>query len=238
MICFTNRRNPTEHIYSIGAELLNAVSNIKDLGVMFDEKLTFDNHIGFVTSRAYKNLGFMNRITKEFRNEKCLKLLYNALVRSGLEYGSVIWSPFQQNKIARIEKVQRKFTRILAYKVPPVDRVVLVRESYPERLSRFALNSLEHRRIESDMCMMFKLLRNEIDINVSHKFNFRVSPVHTRHHQMFSMNRHRLDVGRYLNPFSRFQRTYNSKFMGIDVFAAVSFAIFRMAIRSILYVNA
>jgi hypothetical protein len=40
-------------------------------------------------------MGFINPKTRAFTNSHCLKLLYKALVRSKLEYDSVVvWSPF------------------------------------------------------------------------------------------------------------------------------------------------
>jgi hypothetical protein len=37
-------------------------------------------------------LGFITRNTKDFKNPICLKNLYTSLVRSNLEFGSLIWS--------------------------------------------------------------------------------------------------------------------------------------------------
>jgi hypothetical protein len=41
--------------------------------------------------------------------------LYNALVRSNLEYNTIIWCPLYQNAIHRIEKIQRKFIKFACY---------------------------------------------------------------------------------------------------------------------------
>jgi len=37
-------------------------------------------------------LGFITRNTKDFRNSICLKKSYTSLVRSNLEFDSLIWS--------------------------------------------------------------------------------------------------------------------------------------------------
>ncbi|CAH1383593.1 unnamed protein product, partial [Tenebrio molitor] len=51
-----------------------------------------------------------------FRSEKCLTALYFSLVRSRLEYGSIIWSPYYVTYTNSIESVQRKFLKYLCFK--------------------------------------------------------------------------------------------------------------------------
>ena len=85
---------------------------------MFDTKLNFNNHISYVVSKASKCLGFLFRVTKNFRNIHCLKALYCAIVRSILEYASLVWSPYYQNGISRLESVQKKFFRFALRNLP------------------------------------------------------------------------------------------------------------------------
>ena len=60
----------------------------KHLGVIFDSKLTFDNHI----KKANKMIGIIKR-TFSYWNRACFIQLYKALVRPYLEYGNIIWFP-------------------------------------------------------------------------------------------------------------------------------------------------
>lgn len=46
-----------------------------------------------------------------------LKLLYFALVRSILEYGSTIWNPYSKTDIDIIEHVQNRFLKFVAFKL-------------------------------------------------------------------------------------------------------------------------
>lgn len=68
------------------------VNSIKDLGTYFESHLSFKINHKMIINKSFKVLGFINRNTKGFRNPLCLKTLYTSLVRSNLDFGSVIWS--------------------------------------------------------------------------------------------------------------------------------------------------
>ena len=90
-ITFTNKTNYVKFDYHIEGTVLNRVSVIRDLGVVFDTSLTFRDHIDSIVTKAKKMLGFIFRMSKPFRKNGSVMLLFNALVRSSLEYCSTIW---------------------------------------------------------------------------------------------------------------------------------------------------
>ena len=75
---------------------------------------------------------------------------FTTYVRPILEYCSVVWSPFYLKDIILIEKVQRRFTKRL---------FVSSNLTYSERLKLLELESLEERRIKTDLLHCFKTLR-------------------------------------------------------------------------------
>ncbi|XP_053691665.1 uncharacterized protein LOC128740165 [Sabethes cyaneus] len=83
----------------------------QDLGVHLDEKLSFREHYSYIIAKANKNLGFIFRVTKEFRDPYCLRALYYSLVRSVIEYAAVVWSPYSGIWSSRLEAIQRRFVR-------------------------------------------------------------------------------------------------------------------------------
>lgn len=172
MISFTRRLDVTYQYfnYNINGSSIQKVNSMRDLGVMFDSKLSFVNHFNIITKRAYKFLGFISRSLYKFKNIRTYMTLYNLYIRSILEYCSVIWNPHYQSHIDRLERVQRKFTRIVYRKFH------YPYEAYNMRLMRLDLLSLEHRRILSDELMLFKIKNGINQIAVNHNFN----PVHTR----------------------------------------------------------
>lgn len=105
VITFTRkvRDNILYFNYKLNGITLNRVAAIKDLGVIFDEKFNFNQHCNNIVTRSLKMLGFIFRALNKFKNQDSFIILYNAYVRSILEYCSLIWSPYYQMNIDLIE---------------------------------------------------------------------------------------------------------------------------------------
>jgi hypothetical protein len=73
--------------------VLDRLSSINDLGVIMDEKMNFSEHVDVMVGKAFAMLGFIRRLSLEFRDPYTLKSLYMSLVRPKLEYASCVWSP-------------------------------------------------------------------------------------------------------------------------------------------------
>jgi hypothetical protein len=69
---------------------LRRTSSIKDLGVFFDSKLHFLNHVDYVFSECVNLLGLIRSINYSFSSLECLCVLYFTLVMPRLEYASVV----------------------------------------------------------------------------------------------------------------------------------------------------
>jgi hypothetical protein len=80
---------------------------IHDLGVLMDSELTFSEHVDVTVFKARHILGFIIRVGKDFWDPYGLKF-YVSLVRSKLKYASCVWMPYQNDRIARLERVQKK----------------------------------------------------------------------------------------------------------------------------------
>jgi len=87
---YTRCKNPVAFNYSLGNITLNRADSIKDLDVYFCSDLSFKLNHENMLSKSYKMLGFINRNTQKFRNLSTIKTIYCFLVRSVLEFASVI----------------------------------------------------------------------------------------------------------------------------------------------------
>ncbi|CAG5090732.1 Protein of unknown function [Cotesia congregata] len=87
-----------------------------DLGVTFDNKLTFQPHINKVLKGSWKMLGFVTRSSRNLHTIKAMKSIYYSLLRSRLEYASIVWSPIYDVYSNKIDKIQKKFLKFLLWR--------------------------------------------------------------------------------------------------------------------------
>jgi hypothetical protein len=162
---YSRIRSVKEHTYIIDQHRLERVYKFKDLGVTFDTKLNFNDHLNNIVSKALKTYGFVFRNCKDFSNPKTLLLLYTSLIRSQLEYCSLIWYPIYITNINELEKVQRKFLKFLSFQL---DGVYPIR-NYDNNmlLGRFKLKSLYTRRVNAVVSFLYKLVHHKFDCSLS-----------------------------------------------------------------------
>ena len=99
---FARRKTFVEYKYHIDDDKLEQISCVRDLGVILDRSLSFDSHIDRICSSCHSILGFIKRRAREF-DISLTKMLYCSLVRSKLEYASIVWSPYTSGKIGNVE---------------------------------------------------------------------------------------------------------------------------------------
>lgn len=157
---FTRSPSPLHNSYFLDNCPIARVNSIKDLGVTFDAKLTFNQHIISLAKDCYKRLGFIIRNAKDFRDPKVIQLLYSALVRSKIESASVIWNPHEKSYTLLLEKVQKAFLRFLYKKMYGYYPFL-----YPTKylLGMSGLNSLQVRRYIELLSNACQTLRGESD---------------------------------------------------------------------------
>ena len=74
--------------------------------------LKWKTHINNICKKANSTLGFLRRNLRHCP-KPCRKNAYLALVRSKVEYGSIIWDPYNQSDIDRLERIQRSAARFI-----------------------------------------------------------------------------------------------------------------------------
>lgn len=84
-------------------------------------------------------------------------MAYISLVRSTLEYGSIVWDPYKQQDIIKLEKIQRNAVRFILndYKSRHEGCVTSM-------LERLNLPTLQKRRLDSRLAMMYKIVRGMV----------------------------------------------------------------------------
>ena len=143
--------------YNISGETIDKIESIKDLGVTFDNKLKFDDHIYNKISKAYQMLGIVKR-NFIYLTPDSFAILYKSMIRSHLEYAVSVWNPHYQSLIEKLEKIQKRATKLV---------LTVKKLCYEERLRKLKLPTLKYRRIRGDMIEMYKIFAGKYDSEIT-----------------------------------------------------------------------
>ncbi len=162
---------------------ISRVEEMKDLGVVMDSKLKFDQHIAEISKKATGVLASIKR-TLTYIDRNVFVGLYKSLVRPLLETSVSVWNPYMVKHIKQLEAVQRRATKL----VRDIRQL-----SYNKRLQALKLPTLQYRRKRGDMITTYKIFHGLIDTDPS-KF-FKINDNKTRGHKYkIVLNKCRLDV--------------------------------------------
>lgn len=153
-------QNNPKHTYTMKNnagqdERLEVTDLEKDLGLHVDNKLTFHQHTSTTVGKANRILGIIKR-TFTTRDNEVIKRLYTTMVRPILEYGNAPRIHQYAGDTDRMERVQRRATK-LCTEVKDL--------TYEERLKRLRLPSLYYRRQRGDMIQVYKIVTGKVKLD-------------------------------------------------------------------------
>lgn len=186
-------KSPLIYNYDVNGVTLQRPDTFCDLGVYFDGHLTFVPHVSSVISAASKRLGLILRNSTYFSNVNTLSILFNSLVRSKLEYASIVWAPIYTVHSKALEQVQRRFLKFMSFKIggiyPPrgVDHQTL--------LDEFGCLSLRSRRQLRSLLILFDLVHHRLNcLELESYLVPRVSNVPVRYPLTFEFPRPKTNI--------------------------------------------
>jgi len=155
-------KTSVQYSYSMNNKQLELVKEERDLGVLITSDLKVSQQCQGACNKALRMLGLIHR-TIEFKHPDILLRLYKSLVRPHVEYCVVAWAPYYVKDKEMIERVQRRFTRM----IPSIRKL-----PYEERLAALGLWSLEDRRLRADLIEVYKMTHglSSIDFNTFFEF--------------------------------------------------------------------
>ncbi len=111
------------------------------------DTLNFGKHINCITGQTYNPL---RNIKAAFTHldEDMMKKLITAMIRPRLQYAALVWSPKLKKDVRKLERIQRAPT-----KLPETLREF----TYEKQLKGLGLETLEHRRVRSDMTALYRI---------------------------------------------------------------------------------
>ena len=118
-------------------------SSIIILGVQFDSKLTFIDHVKDLASRSAKKLACLRRVAR-FLDYRGCTIVYNSQIRSLMEYSPLVWSSCPPSYLGLLDRVQER-----------VKKIANSRSADNRDTSSF--QTLKHCRNVSGLCVLYKI---------------------------------------------------------------------------------
>jgi hypothetical protein len=135
---------------SLQGHTLPVVSTVRDLGVIMDSSLSFTPHVEAICKKARRACYAVSRCFL-INNRKRLVHAYKTFIRPILESSSPVWNSVSKADEKAIESVQRYWTREIFRKCH------LSMKPYEDRLRILKLDSLERRRLVTDLRLAHKI---------------------------------------------------------------------------------
>jgi hypothetical protein len=118
------------------------------LGIIIDEKLSFNDQCTWVTERCGRMVNCLLR-SFQLHNTSFLVNMFKVFVRPIVDYCYSIYCPHTLQNVQLIESIQRSFTRRI---------ICNDGMSYPDRLNLLELETLERRGIKNDLIKAYKII--------------------------------------------------------------------------------
>jgi hypothetical protein len=147
---------------------LESVDKAIYLGVTISEDLKWESHINNICGKANKTIGFLRR-NLNIGSTSVKEQAYKSLVRPSLEYACSVWDPYLKSDINKIEMVQRRAARYVTNRQHNTFSV-------GDMLQQLKWCSLEDRRRDACLVMMYKISNDKVVVSKSDRLSSPVTP--------------------------------------------------------------
>ncbi|KAI8484174.1 hypothetical protein Bbelb_381280 [Branchiostoma belcheri] len=141
----------------IEGELVEEVTSYTHLGVTMHYTLRWKEHAETVSSKSNKVLGLLSKLQSKLPRE-ALETAYNTLVRSKLEYASILLCNIGTTASTTLEQVQYHAGRLVSGAMARTPRVKLLEE--------LEWDSLATRRDYNRLLLMYRLVSGSVPLHL------------------------------------------------------------------------
>jgi hypothetical protein len=127
------------------------VETHRHLGLIFNNKATWFDHIKSTSDSSMKRLGVLRSLTYTF-DRKTLETLYFSFIRSSMEYAAAVWDSCSINEANILENVQVEAARTVTG-LPKYCSIAFL-------YSEVSWNNLQSRRKIKKLILMYKIVNN------------------------------------------------------------------------------
>ena len=147
--------------YEMGGTWIQECNKQKDLGILISKDLKVASQCQEASNKASRMLGLIKRNVM-CKSVEVISLLYKSYVLPHLEYCVQAWAPFLKKDLEKLEKVQRRATKI----IPGIRHL-----SYEERLRKMKLHKIETRILQADMLLTYRIIRSQDEQTINKFFD-------------------------------------------------------------------
>uniref|UniRef100_A0A3Q2ZQH6 Reverse transcriptase domain-containing protein n=1 Tax=Kryptolebias marmoratus TaxID=37003 RepID=A0A3Q2ZQH6_KRYMA len=112
---FSNKKRTVNGTFKVDGIEICRVSEVKFLGVIIDEKLTWRAHIDYLRTKISRSIAVLHKV-KDIFNDKALFILYNAIIVPHLIYCIEVWGNACKTITNPIFILQKRAVRIITRK--------------------------------------------------------------------------------------------------------------------------
>ena len=154
---YHKKTQPISFDYKLNNISLSKSSNFDYLGISFNNKLSWSDHIRSICSKALRTIYFLNRNLQGASQDLKLKA-YVSYVRPIIEYATCVWNPSSVESTQLLDSVQRLAIRFIRNNFSRY-------RSVTEMSIGLELPALSVRRNVNDLTTVFKIFNKEIFID-------------------------------------------------------------------------
>lgn len=184
-ITVSRKKSQIRHQYILNNTPLEEVSSTKYLGITITSDLKWDKHITSICHKANNTLAFLRRNLR-INSPDLKSTAYKALVRPLVEYSATVWDPSSENHIHQIEMVQRRAARFTLNRYHNTSSVTSM-------LQQLDWTTLEQRREDYRLVMLYKLHNNLVALDTAPYINPITRPTRTAHAHSYQVPRSRTE---------------------------------------------
>ena len=140
-IHFCNKRRPhPDPVLILNKQPIPIVAESKFLGIIFDKKLSFIPHLQNLRTKCAKSLNLLKVVSHRDwgGDSQTLLKLYRTLVRSKLDYGSIVYGSARKSYLQMLDPIQNLSLRLClgAFRTSPIESLQVEANEPPLSIRR------------------------------------------------------------------------------------------------------
>ena len=103
----------TPYLILINGSYIRKVKQVKFLGLIVDDKLKWEEHIEYISSKIIRDIGVLKR-TRAFIPQHSLQTLYRTMTEPYFSYCNIVWGQCNKTLLEKLQTLQNKAARTIA----------------------------------------------------------------------------------------------------------------------------